>query len=258
MRALRLAISLVFLLCLVGCGSNKVMPDVTGKKLDVAKGDIKDAGFDDEVKVAGGGLFGVVMESNWTVCDQSPPAGKSVTGSPRLTVKRSCDDEPQKPSEAPSSSSSETPSASPSETPEPEATQTSDPEEPKTLTAANSRDLAALLKVSDGCDGKVGRFAKKYTGQEIEFNGSIAAMAAHGDAKTRFDMLVSPGDKGPNSTTGPQFQFSDKNSFEMGLAGPKIPDYLKAGQKFRFVAQVLEYNADQCLLQLNPVSTRVR
>ena len=36
------------------------MPDVTGKKLDDAKSAIKDAGFDDEVKVDGGGLFGVV------------------------------------------------------------------------------------------------------------------------------------------------------------------------------------------------------
>lgn len=251
MLAIRFAVWLVIVLGLVGCGSDKVMPDVTGKKLDVAKGDIKAAGFDDKVKVDGGGLLGVVMESNWTVCDQSPAAGKAVTDAPRLTVERSCD-------AGETTEPSETPSASPSETPEPEATESSEPKEPKTLTAANSKDLAALLKVSDGCDGKVGRFAKKYTGQEIEFNGSIALIAAHGNAKTRFDMLVFPGDKGPNSTTGPQFQFNDKNSFDMNLIGSKIPENLKAGQKFRFVAQVLEYNADQCLLQLLPVSTKVR
>jgi PASTA domain len=103
-----LIVALAILLGFAGCGSDKypVMPDVTGKKVDVAKGAIKDAGFEDEVKVDGGGVVGVIDESNWEVCDQSPVAGEAVSDAPRLTVDRSCDDaepsETSKPSATPS------------------------------------------------------------------------------------------------------------------------------------------------------------
>jgi hypothetical protein len=46
--------------------------------------------------------------------------------------------------------------------------------------------------------------------------------------------------------------------FDLNLTGAKVPDYVGEGDRFRFVAQVVEYNADQCLLFLEPVSTRVR
>ena len=39
------------------------MPDVAGKKLDVAPSEIESAGFQDDVDVVGGGLFGIVNES---------------------------------------------------------------------------------------------------------------------------------------------------------------------------------------------------
>src|SRR3954453_10777504 len=108
MRALCLAVASAILLGFAACGSDKnaVMPDVTAKKLDVAKSAIKDAGFEDEVKVDGGGVFGVIDESNWEVGDQSPAAGEAVSDAPRLTVDRSCDD--AKPSET--SKASEMPS----------------------------------------------------------------------------------------------------------------------------------------------------
>ena len=59
MRAGCLAVASAMLLGFAGCGSdqNPVMPDVTGRKLDVAKSAIKDAGFEDEVKVDGGGVL---------------------------------------------------------------------------------------------------------------------------------------------------------------------------------------------------------
>src|SRR4051794_28724894 len=107
MRALHLVVVSEMLLAFAGCGSEQspVMPDVTGKKLDVAKSAVKDAGIDGKVKVDGGGVFGVVDESNWQVCDQSPAAGQGVSDTPQLTVDRSCDDaEPtdtSKPSETP-------------------------------------------------------------------------------------------------------------------------------------------------------------
>lgn len=69
-----------------------VMPDVLGQTLDVALSDIERAGVEDEVEVLGGGAFGVVVESNWQVCEQFPAAGQQVTEAPRLTVDRSCPD----------------------------------------------------------------------------------------------------------------------------------------------------------------------
>ncbi len=250
MCALRLAVVAVMLLGFAGCGSDKnsVMPDVTGKKLDVAKSAIKDAGFEDEVKVDGGGTFGIVKESNWEVCDQSPAAGEAVSGAPRLKVDRSCHDDAA-PSETPK------PTETTSEPPEPDPTSTSEPDADPVVTKNNSEAFAAILGVSDPCDESVGSFAAENGGRTIEFAGSIQNMANHGDAKTRYDILVSPGNKG---NVGPNFKFEDVNVFDLKLTGTKIPDSVGQGDRFRFVAQVVEYNPDQCLLFLAPVSTKVR
>lgn len=83
-------------------------------------------------------------------------------------------------------------------------------------------------------------------------------MANHGDYDTRYDILVAPGNKGPESAVGPAFKFEDVNVFDLNLTGAKIPDSVGEGDRFRFVAQVLEYNPDQCLFLLAPVSTSVR
>lgn len=252
MRARRLVVALAILLGFAGCGSDKnpVMPDVTGKNVDVAKSAIKHAGFEDEVKVDGGGVFGVIDESNWEVCDQSPVAGGAVSDTPRLTVDRSCSDE--EPSGTPE------PSETPSETVKPDATASSEPDDEQILTADKSGEFAALLAVSDGCDETIAPFVAKYGGRTIEFDGSIANMANHGDYDTRYDILVYPGKKGPESTVGPAFKFEDVNVFDLNLTGAKNPDSVGEGDRFRFVAQVVKYNPNQCLLFLAPVSTRVR
>jgi PASTA domain len=138
MRAIRLALSAVLVLGLAACGSKQstgskqtIMPNVTGKRLDVAKSDIKRAGFADKVEVLGGGALGVIDAASWQVCDQLPAAGEVVTAAPRLTVDRSCGDSSSEP--APTESKAE-----------------------ETLTAQTSKDLAALLAVSDYCDDSVG------------------------------------------------------------------------------------------------------
>ncbi len=69
------------------------MPDVATRQLDIALSDIERAGFEDEVEVVGGGTFGVVDESAWTVCAQEPAAGSTIDSAPRLIVDRTCDDE---------------------------------------------------------------------------------------------------------------------------------------------------------------------
>ena len=150
------------------------------------------------------------------------------------------------------------PSAAPSKKPEPDATESSEPDAEQVLTADKSKEFAALLAVRDNCDETIGPFVAKYGGRTIEFDGSIASMANHGDYDTRYDILVAPGNKGPESAVGPAFKFEDVNVFDLNLTGAKIPDSVGEGDRFRFVAQVLEYNPDQCLFLLAPVSTSVR
>jgi hypothetical protein len=223
------------------------MPDVTGKKLDVAKSAIKDAGFEDEVKVDGGGVFGVVDESNWEVCEQAPGPGKAVSDAARLTVDRSCGDDAE-PSDTPEPT--ETPE--PSDTPEPSETPSG-----QALTKRNNDEFAALLKVPDTCDERVASFVAEYAGRTIEFDGSIANLAKLGE--TRYDILIAPGNKGPNSTVGPSFKFEDVNVFDLNLTGEDVPDSVGEGDRFHFVAKVVDgFTPDNCLLFLEPVSTRAK
>jgi hypothetical protein len=67
------------------------LPDVTTQPLDRARSTIEDAGA--VVRVDGGGLFGVVDESAWTVCSSSPGAGTPLVSEETVTlhVERSCD-----------------------------------------------------------------------------------------------------------------------------------------------------------------------
>jgi beta-lactam-binding protein with PASTA domain len=88
----RLAIGLLTLAVAIGgCGGGKTkraVPDVVGQRLDVAKSTVKDAGY--EFEVIGGGTFGVVVEANWTVCQQTPSAGSTGADKVKLIVDRQC------------------------------------------------------------------------------------------------------------------------------------------------------------------------
>lgn len=56
------------------------VPDVVGQPLDVARARLERSGF--ETDIEGGGLFGVIEDSNWQVVDQSPePGGQLEQGS---------------------------------------------------------------------------------------------------------------------------------------------------------------------------------
>ncbi|MGQ0846540.1 MAG: DUF4839 domain-containing protein [Sporichthyaceae bacterium] len=256
MHRFRLAIAGVIVFGLAGCGGSEapaVMPDLTGDRLDVALDDIKTAGFEDDVKVLGGGVFGIVDKSNWTVCEQTPAAGQPVAA-PRLTVERSCSN--AAPSEAPSQAVV-VPTQTPAATPEQTVTETLEPG--GTLTTKNNRELAALMKVGDYCADEAVDFAAKYAGRTIAFDGSIVNMALHGSYKTRYDILIGPGDQGPNTTKGPAFKFQDVNLVsDIRLADRNRPANIGEGDRFRFVAEVGEYNADTCLFFLKPVSTQAR
>lgn len=125
------------------------------------------------------------------------------------------------------------------------------------ITPQNNPKFAALLK-TDSCDDANLDFATKHEGQTIAFDGSIVNMVHHGDYDTRYDFLLGPGDKGPDTAVGPAFKYEDVNISDLNLTGKRIPATVGAGDKFRFVAEVGEFNADQCLFFLGPISTQSR
>ena len=248
MRARRSAGALVVVVALAGCaGEDPVMPDITGQKLDAAQIAIQDAGVDDDVEVDGGGLFGVIDESNWVVCEQSPGAGEALTSAPRLVVDRSCGENEEV---------TEEPSGEPEPTEEPSETEES--AEPEVVSARNNEDFAALLQLTDYCDRSIRTFAKQYADRTVQFDGAIVNMMNHGSADTRYDMLLSPGNFDPDSSRGPAFKYEDVNVFDLDLTGKKIPNRIGVGDEFTFTAKVVEYRANQCLFYLDPVSTETR
>ncbi|WLQ53735.1 DUF4839 domain-containing protein (plasmid) [Streptomyces poriferorum] len=126
------------------------------------------------------------------------------------------------------------------------------------ITPQNNPEFAALLKTPDSCDSGNPDFATKYKGKTVAFDGSIVHMAPHGDYDTRYDFLLGPGDKGRNTGIGPAFKYEDVNILDLKLTGRNTPATVRAGDKFRFVAQVGEFNTSQCLFFLDPVSTETR
>ncbi|MDG1265123.1 MAG: DUF4839 domain-containing protein, partial [Ilumatobacter sp.] len=223
-RRLRMfGLSTVAMLVVVaaGCGSGEdasspavVMPDVTGQQLDIALSDIERAGVDDDVEILGGGALGVVVESNWQVCEQLPAAGEEVAAAPRLTVDRECSNaEPATTEPATTEPPTTEPPTTEPETTEPEITfeeieawlngeeseitaeefeawlegqRSAEP-----LTIENNPEFAALMAGEVGdCTPEIGVFAKKYYNRKIEFDGNVADVAPHEDKNTRFDFLI--------------------------------------------------------------------
>ncbi|MEV6209587.1 DUF4839 domain-containing protein [Kitasatospora sp. NPDC051914] len=151
-------------------------------------------------------------------------------------------------------------SEKPSTTPTATATATATAAESagtEVITPQNNPEFAALLK-ADSCDNVNLDFATRHKGQTVAFDGSIVNMAPHGGYNTRYDFLLGPGNKGPNTTVGPAFKYEDVNILDLKLSGKEIPDTVGAGDKFRFVAEVGEFKADQCVFFLKPVSTEIR
>ncbi|GHG05025.1 DUF4839 domain-containing protein [Streptomyces filamentosus] len=167
-----------------------------------------------------------------------------------IGVAAALEDEDEKESSKPTTA---TASAEPSATPAPAGSATAE-----VITAGTDAEFAALLKTPDSCDSSISDFATKHMGKTIAFDGSIVHMAPHGDYNTRYDFLLGPDDQGPKTEGGPAFKYEDTNTLDLKLTGRSIPETVRAGDKFRFVAEVGEFNAKQCLFFLNPVSTEVR
>ena len=71
--------------------ASRTVPSVRGERLDVAKAHLRDAGYGTtETEVVGGGTFGAVNESNWTVCQQEPRGGTKGAARVRIVIDRTC------------------------------------------------------------------------------------------------------------------------------------------------------------------------
>lgn len=83
--------ALIASLAIAACGGgDKSTPAVVGKRLDVAESAVKDAGLD--YQEIGGGAFGIIIKSNWIVCEQEPQAGTKNPSKVKLIVDRTCPD----------------------------------------------------------------------------------------------------------------------------------------------------------------------
>lgn len=171
---MQVAAAALLLLALTACGPDepKIMPDVVGLTLDLAKSDIERAGFNGSVEIIGGGLFGVLDDGNWVVCEQEPAAGELVDD-PRLVVERDC-------------ASEEEPSAQTSEPVEPtDAADVADTTVDELLDRLNSADMGGV-QVGDRF-----RFTGELAGSQYWYTGRtgdyVVLFMAHGGAD---DLMV--------------------------------------------------------------------
>jgi hypothetical protein len=86
MRSIAVLSLAAMVLALTSCGEPDLgnAPDVRGLSLPTANKQLKKANFSSDV--TSDGLFGVIVEENWVVCDQASPKGRLVP----LEVSREC------------------------------------------------------------------------------------------------------------------------------------------------------------------------
>ena len=175
-----LVVAFVFQGCSSADVSTPIMPEVRGSSLELAKSDIHRAGFseEDEIETIGGGMFGVIDESSWTVCEQLPEANQPLVN-PRLTVERSCQTDETDQEETPPEATSEDPSTE-SAPPEPTPTaskkpKTASPTPQPSSTQKAKKSTSPSPSKSPGIDAKA--IEKQFlTSLENNFVEDIASM----------------------------------------------------------------------------------
>jgi hypothetical protein len=126
------------------------------------------------------------------------------------------------------------------------------------LTVDNNKELAEILSTKDESSPLFKEFAEKYAGRTIEFDGNTAYVSKHDNYETRFDYLIFAGDYSTTTFSGPEFQFKDVNYYDLHLTGDNVPDTFGLGLNIRIIATVEEYDENSDLIQLKPVSIKMR
>lgn len=126
------------------------------------------------------------------------------------------------------------------------------------LTIDNCEELARILSTNADIYEEYENFVNKYSGRTIEFDGRIDYVSKHGDYDTRYDILVGAGDYDPNHAIGPAFQFENVNYYDLGLDTLNLEAKIQVGKNVRIVAKVVEFNSDNTLFYLDPVSVTDR
>jgi len=209
------------------------MPNLIGRRLDEALSDLAAAGFPGEAAIEGGGTFGVVDESNWTVCAQSPDPGEPLE-SAELSVDRKCGD-----TNTGDTSVGGAP-ASPTSV------------QPKPLTRDDSADFAALL-AGPAFGDEVQAFVDDHHLDTVSFDGYISYML-DSDSYSYSTGDVVAGDPG-DPPTGPTFRFTP---LALSEESPIQRGDLQVGLRVRVTAVIGSYYSFEASSTFDPATeTRV-
>ena len=131
-------------------------------------------------------------------------------------------------------------------------------EKDNVLTIDNNEDLKKLLALKDECDPFIQEFFDKYKGKTIEFDGNIVYMSKHEDYNTRFDIMIGSGDYQKDSQQGPNFKFEDVNANDLDIETLFLENVLSVGVNVHVIAVVDDYNSNNTLFLLEPISVIVK
>jgi hypothetical protein len=126
------------------------------------------------------------------------------------------------------------------------------------LTAKNNKDVATVFSLKTVSYTSFKKFAEKYAGRTIEFDGCVAFVLNHENYSTRFDYAMCVGDYNASKTLGPIFTFIDVNYYDFHFTGSNIPDKIDQGDNIHIKAIIGEYNEEGTYISLEPISTEIR
>ena len=153
------------------------------------------------------------------------------------------------------------PTKVPTPTPKPSSTQTPELiEESGNITKKNNKDFQDILRLENSDIVNIKRFAEKYDGRTIEFDGYTVYVTNHGNYKTRFDYYIHPGDFKDYSSDvlGPFFKIEDVNYSDLNLTGPNVPDSFGIALDIHLTAVIVGYDQTDIVIMLEPVSIEMR
>lgn len=131
-------------------------------------------------------------------------------------------------------------------------------EDLEVLTSENNSELEAILLTKNDSDPIINNFATKYAGRTIEFDGNIRSMFNHENYDTRYDILIASGNYDKESQRGPNFKFENVNCYDLGISDVNLESILKVGKNIHVIAKVVDYNVNNTLFKLKPISVTVR